>query len=521
MLLAFTIAAWVTFLLVTLAYFFVQDGIPSTALSRLDHDLIAVTQNIKAGLNELIRNPIALPGPISLEALQKTAIMLSDQQLVTGTGILVVGYYQHCSITQYHFDVVSELAWLSFTVHQATVLVLSDYLIKNRALCHWRVIWMTCFAGMLLVSLLPTGSSKWLWFYGSPTQCIFDHMKDDYWGSNTVTTLIYMGLLIWGLVNTLGSLYPLGLLSIYMSYPDRAVQAGLRSPSKLHQLVITQLNQRKIALSLVPHQNTTLDLRALFYRLWGFIAVITWSLLAAFTYVAFFVSFSISEIISSCIFDFVRILVSLMAGTESIYELKAGVYSDGGMIGSESGWSFGQVLPLLLLALPIFAVLEIYYGKLRSQPLRYEDSYLMQLEAYVGSHSKSDTPGPREERVQENDTAIVMPSLVEEPSSLYGEGTSRVHPYSRGIGILRRRSSQYPSRADTEQRIGDTDPRQRGDLFTPGHRDTYTTVKDDDVASAALEDALYKKPFFKVWLSIISSGLFMAIIFGSLQGFPI
>ena len=42
--------------------------------------------------------------------------------------------------------------------------------------------------------------------------------------------------------------------------------------------------------------------------------------------------------------------------------------------------------------------------------------------------------------------------------------------------------------------------RQRGDPFAPGHSDTHTAVKDQDVASTALEDGLYKKPLFKVWL---------------------
>ena len=191
-------------------------------------------------------------------------------------------------------------------------------------------------------------------------------MKDGYWGFNTVILILEMGLLIWGLVDTVGSLYPDSLLSISMTYPDRAIQAVLRSPSKLYQLVIAQLNQRKIALSQGPYQNTTSDLHSLYYRLWGLVAVLTWSLLAALTYVTFFFSFSISKVMDSCIFNFARIFASLMTGTKSIYGLKAGVYSDGGMEGSESGWSFGQVLPLLLLALPIFAVLEIYYGKLRS-----------------------------------------------------------------------------------------------------------------------------------------------------------
>ena len=52
------------------------------------------------------------------------------------------------------------------------------------------------------------------------------------------------------------------------------------------------------------------------------------------------------------------------------------------------------------------------------------NSYLTHLDAFVRSHSKSDIPGAIKKHVQENDTAIMMPSLVEEPSSLHGEGLS-------------------------------------------------------------------------------------------------
>ena len=45
--------------------------------------------------------------------IEKVALGLSDQQLLTGLAVLIAGFWTHCSISVYHFALVNDLAWFS------------------------------------------------------------------------------------------------------------------------------------------------------------------------------------------------------------------------------------------------------------------------------------------------------------------------------------------------------------------------------------------------------------------------
>jgi hypothetical protein len=61
------------------------------------------------------------------DAFEKFILALSDQQLVTGLAILIVGFVK-CDISVYSFENVSALAWFSCTTHLATLTVLKRYI---------------------------------------------------------------------------------------------------------------------------------------------------------------------------------------------------------------------------------------------------------------------------------------------------------------------------------------------------------------------------------------------------------
>ena len=52
-----------------------------------------------------------------MPVIEKVVLNLSDQQLLTGLSVLIAGFATHCSISAYHFEVVSDLAWFSSNVH--------------------------------------------------------------------------------------------------------------------------------------------------------------------------------------------------------------------------------------------------------------------------------------------------------------------------------------------------------------------------------------------------------------------
>jgi len=59
--------------------------------------------------------------------------------------------------------------------------------------------------------------------------------------------------------------------------------------------------------------------------------------------------------------DLMRIWAMLFWGTLTLYMVKSSAPFHG-RSGDESTWGFGQILPTLLLILPLFAVLELYFG---------------------------------------------------------------------------------------------------------------------------------------------------------------
>jgi hypothetical protein len=70
--------------------------------------------------------------------IESVMMSLSDQQLVTGFAILIAGYYEmmNSNLSIYHWRIVTYLAWLSSSVHIASLTLLRDVLNKNPTFYH-------------------------------------------------------------------------------------------------------------------------------------------------------------------------------------------------------------------------------------------------------------------------------------------------------------------------------------------------------------------------------------------------
>jgi hypothetical protein len=91
------------------------------------------------------------------EALKKFVLTLSDQQLVTGIAILVACFANWCRTSVYELNMVVSLAWFSSATHLATLDVLQDYFQRNRVVRNWRMIGMVAIVLLLITGLLLTG----------------------------------------------------------------------------------------------------------------------------------------------------------------------------------------------------------------------------------------------------------------------------------------------------------------------------------------------------------------------------
>ncbi|KAH9988705.1 hypothetical protein F4779DRAFT_610868 [Xylariaceae sp. FL0662B] len=133
--------------------------------------------------------------------------MLSDQQLVTAVSILGVGYIKHCSITQYHFYIVSMLALASFDVYQASVITLRSQFSRSPAVKTWRTMWMTALFVMVLVAQIIVYNDNFLWNFGSPVQCIWDDLTGTFNDEIFYFSIIII-MLVWGYLSMMAILWP-------------------------------------------------------------------------------------------------------------------------------------------------------------------------------------------------------------------------------------------------------------------------------------------------------------------------
>jgi hypothetical protein len=81
--------------------------------------------------------------------LSKNLLSLSDTQLLTGLAIQITAMIKHCSMSVYHFRIVVDLAFLTTVTHLLTVVALRNYFVKNRWMNLPRIFFMLANLGLL------------------------------------------------------------------------------------------------------------------------------------------------------------------------------------------------------------------------------------------------------------------------------------------------------------------------------------------------------------------------------------
>ena len=138
----------------------------------------------------------------------KIILNLSDQLLLTGTAILIAGFSTHCSISVYHFTMISDLAWFASFVHIVTIVVLLQYLQDRPVLRNWRAILMSCMAVLLTVSTILQGHRHWYDSWPYDAQCVFnDFTSATIGGSPAVLMYTSLATIIPGYLTSIFRLY--------------------------------------------------------------------------------------------------------------------------------------------------------------------------------------------------------------------------------------------------------------------------------------------------------------------------
>ncbi|KAI0882609.1 uncharacterized protein GGS22DRAFT_195829 [Annulohypoxylon maeteangense] len=360
--LAFLISAWSSLVIITVEYF------------SLHGDDVNFNSN---ALDELLKGYIwkltkRFSKPWTLGEVQPAILLVSDQQLITGIAILTVGYIQHCTISQYHFYIVYLLGFMSSQVYDASLHALNLYVNRRPSMKLWRVILMNILFGMLIFNAFVVDHDEFLvyeddddiWYLGSSTQCVWNNfIGTSHYRSSLLDLILSLIVLIWAYLGDMQLFYPhifkpldwfirviqtplLGLLRFHDYISER--MSGAEPPSIGAHRVDTETNPgATCSMNSFPRKLSHIPLLIIQFSIWFLLLP----------------SFTLIEILTSRIVDLWRIYSALLWATISVIKLGKYASSHQSIQGDESGWGFGQILPLLLLLLPATSVLEIYQGE--------------------------------------------------------------------------------------------------------------------------------------------------------------
>lgn len=314
----------VTLVAIVTGYFrgWIRDEQKNSLLNDLDHQIIEFISRREATYPRNDRDP-------SRDALERFVLSLSDQQLASGVAILSIGYIQHCSLSSYHFFVIVALAWFSSTTHLSTLSVLQYQLNRNAVLKYTRIIGMILVYTMLMVGLLVIYVDEW---FQVPVQCRLENMSSALGSKRPLTNLVavfLMGFLTFSyLSKLLGLIYP-----AFHVFKKTGISTSRRNTCRKKLRHLSNLNFPSVIIK-------------------------TWQFISLFNYVFL-------EFMDSFLWQICWMLFGNIFGIRFIIWARQVVRSHIIIIppDAETELSFGQLLALLLLIIPLFAAVEAYEGK--------------------------------------------------------------------------------------------------------------------------------------------------------------
>jgi len=270
-------------------------------------------------------------------------MMLSDQQLVTGLAILVAGYYEmlHNDMPIYYWQIVVYLAFISSSVHIASLTLLRDVLNKNPTLRNFRVAGMLVLFILLMTAMWPMRHLQHLDIPAMPAKCL--------WTSTVSNTDIYTT-----------RNHPAGRLSIEVdaNWLLSSIMLVLAYVWKLSQLFASSSGLVRRWLVAKPEaamerllRRVTLSRRSVW---------ITWPVrnLVTISYISYV---AYAELAESFLASILYLFLALPYGITSIMRTRFqldGHFPDGG-----KSVTFGQLVPLFMLLLPFLSVFEVSSGE--------------------------------------------------------------------------------------------------------------------------------------------------------------
>lgn len=273
----------------------------------------------------------------------------SDQQILTGISILTAGYAKRCTINIYHWQVVVYLAWMSSGTHLITLSVLREYLREKSILRLSRVAGMFILFVMLFIAIVPTGSQNYYAIISG---------TDYFFGYNDFLATGLPSACFWNQEYWSGWRWNVGVSYVFLisSYIARAAALFESSEAYFRRSIRDRL-LGKLEEALDRNVKHILDRTAHGRKA-------SWAQkLCYHTYLATYaVTLASLELYSSFLTSMLWVLLSLVWGSLQLLIPRTELAGQG-LIAEENTFGFGQIVPLMLLALPLVAAFEAYYGQ--------------------------------------------------------------------------------------------------------------------------------------------------------------
>ena len=295
-------------------------------------------------------------------AFDEAVLFLGDTQIVTSVAILLSGYIQlPCGLSAYHWEIIVDLAWFSALTHLTVLTSLRYYFRRRPAMAIWRVIFMGVTLILLGSALYPVGyipqyydqldkpyptpihaEPGFVGLMSSPAICLMSSRRR----TELAVTLGSLSASVEGSEQLDTIPLPFNTMLVALSLAYFAVGYVTRVTR-----LFAPLSDRANAWFRVAPVN-------LMCRIYEFNARrtpsprcrIPWQLWKGFWLVCIVTSEAVYEILDSTIWEISWLAAALVFGTLRLIGHKQTSSPSG-----ENTWGFGQVLALILSALPLWS----------------------------------------------------------------------------------------------------------------------------------------------------------------------
>ena len=265
--------------------------------------------------------------------IEKVVLALSDQQILTGLSIIIIGFVTQCSISAYHFAIVDDMAWFSANVHLTGLGILRGYLSQRPVHRNWRIYSMVVLAIFILASTVMQGHWAYYLSWSFDAHCLFNNLEGNVSGQP--------GIWMWVDLVAITIIYPMSMLPLYEKSMSFVQERIYDNPMHFLDVKIGFLEDEELQRQ--DHSS---------------VGATAWRLFLSTIQMTYF--WFATLITSRCTIYLID-LAWFGYGVANVISNRKIPASE--MVGDEDIMTFGQLLPILLLSSTVLVFKEAYQGK--------------------------------------------------------------------------------------------------------------------------------------------------------------